>query len=192
MKLRELLEKNRSYRRFRESEKIDTPVLKSLIDNLRYTPSPANLQPLKFVLVNDRSTNLRIFPHLDWAGYLEDWEGPVEGERPSAYVVILGNRGISKHVDWDYGIALQTILLGATERGFGGCAIASCQREQILDILSIPDEYEIGCVVALGKPVEKVVIESVKEGNIRYWRDDQDVHHVPKRSVDDLIYTVIE
>jgi nitroreductase len=189
--LKELLQKNRSFRRFVETEKIDIRVLRGIIENVRYTPSPANLQPLKFVLVNNEAINGRIFSQLKWAAYLEGWKGPSEGERPSAYIVMLGNRKISLYIDWDYGIALQTILLSATDKGFGGCAIASCNREKIKEILSISDEYEIACVIALGKPGETVEIDTVIQADIKYWRDDQDVHHVPKRSVEELIYKIV-
>lgn len=192
MTLKELLKKNRSFRRFEEAEKLATSVLESFIENVRYTPSPANMQPLKYVLVNNQSVNEQIFPHLGWAAYLKEWPGPPEGERPAAYIVLLGNRRLSRYIDWDYGIALQTILLSATEKGYGGCAIASCNREKIREILAFSDDYEIGCVIALGVPLEKVVVDPVKQGNIKYWRDDRGVHHVPKRGTEELIYKVIE
>jgi len=187
LNFRELLLKNRSYRRFYQEEKIELRVLKEMVENIRFTPSPANLQPLKFVIVNNPEMNRKIFPHLKWAAYLKGWDGPVEGERPSAYIVILGSRNISAHVAWDYGIALQTLQLSAVEKGYGACAIVSCDKERIRELLGIPGELEIGCVLALGKPKEKVVIDEVKDGDIKYWRDGQDVHHVPKRSLDELI-----
>jgi nitroreductase len=136
--------------------------------------------------------NEKIFAHLKWAAYLTDWEGPEEGEKPAAYIVILGNRSMSLHIDWDYGIALQTILLSAMEKGFGGCAIAACNKRKIREILDIPPELEIAAVVALGKPKEKVEIEDMEKANIKYWRDENGVHHVPKRSTDDLILKVVD
>jgi nitroreductase len=158
-----------------------------MIANARITPSPSNLQPLKFVIVNDPGMNRKIFPLLKWAGYLKDWNGPGEGERPSAYIIMLGNPKISTYLQWDYGIALQTILLTAAEKGLGGCAIASCDRDKLRQWLEIPKNLEIGCVISLGKPKEKVVLEEVKDDDIKYWRDEDHVHHVPKRSLDDLI-----
>lgn len=182
----------RSYRRFNQNELIRLVELRDIIDHVRLMPSPSNLQPLKFVLVNRRETCQAIFPHLKWAAYLEDWDGPEEGERPAAYIIMLGNRKMSLHIDWDYGIALQIITLSITEKGYGACAIAACNKKKISEILDIPPEYELGCVVALGKPRETVVIDEVKHGNIKYWRDEQDIHHVPKRSIDELILKVIE
>jgi nitroreductase len=192
MKFRELLSRCRSYRRFAESEKIETRVLKEMIEDVRLTPSAANLQPLKFALVNQRETNEKIFPLLKWAAYLKDWEGPEPGERPSAYIILLGNRKISPYIGWDYGIALQTLLLSATDKGYGGCAIASFNQGKIADMLNLPEDLEIGCVLALGKPAETVTIDPVRAGDIKYWRDKKGVHHVPKRSVEELIFQVID
>jgi nitroreductase len=192
MELKELLKKTRSCRRFIQEENIDQNELRDIVDNIRYTGSPANFQPLKFIPVNNREKNEMIFPHLKWAAYLTDWEGPEEGEKPAAYIVILGNRSMSLHIDWDYGIALQTILLSAREKGYGGCAIAACNKEKIREILDVPGELEIAAVVALGKPKEKVVIDDMEKANIKYWRDENDVHHVPKRTTDELIHSVFE
>jgi nitroreductase len=191
MSLKELLLKNRSYRRFHQDETIDISILKEMVENARISPSPSNLQPLKFIIVNDPEINRKIFPLLKWAGFLKSWIGPEEGERPSAYILLLGNRKINTHLEWDYGIALQTILLTATEKGFGGCAIASCDRDKLQQLLEIPKNLEIGCVVSLGKPKEKVVLEEVKDNDIKYWRDEDEVHHVPKRSLDDLILKIV-
>jgi nitroreductase len=187
MKFKELLVKNRSYRRFYEEEVIPLDKLKEVIGNVCISPSPANLQPLKFILVNDKSKNEEIFPCLKWAGYLKQWNGPGPGERPSAYIIILGDRDQSSWIGWDYGIALQTIMLSLTEMGYGSCAIAACDKVKLKDILKIPKNLELAAVMAIGKPKEKVVLDQVLEGNIKYWRDDQDVHHVPKRQVEEVV-----
>jgi nitroreductase len=188
MNLRDLVLTNRSYRRFHQDEAIDLEVLRELVDLARLSASGANKQPLKYVLSSDPDTNALIFPHLGWAGYLEDWSGPAEGERPSAYVVILGDTEIRRSFGCDHGIAAQSILLGATERGLGGCMIGSVKKRGLRDALEIPSRYEILLVIALGKPKETVAIETVgPDGDIEYWRDDEGVHHVPKRPLDDII-----
>ena len=178
---------NRSYRRFFQEEQISSEILTELIENIRLTPSPANLQPLKFIIINDPEMNRKLFPFLKWAAYLTNWNGPEEGERPSAYIIIMGNRNMSAHIGWDYGIALQTLQLSAVEKGFGACAIAACDKEKLRELFDIPQELEIACVLALGKPRETVVIDDAKEGNIKYWRDENQVHHVPKRPLHDLL-----
>lgn len=190
MKFRDLLLKNRSYRRFFQKEKIELETLKEIISNVRLAPSPANLQPLKFIIVNNQKINEDVFKCIKWAGYLKDWHGPEQGEKPSAYIIMIGNQKISSFVNWDYGISLQTILLSSTEKGYGGCAIAAFNKQKIREMFKIPDEFEIAAIIALGKPKEKVIIEDVKDGDIKYWRDEDQVHHVPKRKLDDLIYKI--
>lgn len=185
---RDLIVKNRSYRRFYQEEEVELDTLRELVDLARLSASGANRQPLKYLLSCDAERNATIFAHLGWAGYLEDWGGPVEGERPAAYIVILGDTEVSSSFGVDHGIAAQSILLGATERGLGGCIIASVDRERLRPALALDPRYEILLVLALGRPKEVVVIEPVgPEGDIRYWRDEQAVHHVPKRALDDII-----
>ncbi|NQU94757.1 MAG: nitroreductase family protein [Candidatus Omnitrophica bacterium] len=180
--------KNRSYRRFEENFVVEKNTLRELVDLARFSPSAANLQPLKYILSCDLEKNSKIFPNLKWAGYLEDWSGPEKGERPSAYIIILGDTEICKKFDCDHGIAAQSILLGATEIGLGGCMIGSIDREGLRKTLNIPPRYEIFLVLAIGRPKEKIEIETTgSDGNIKYWRDGKSTHHVPKRKLEDII-----
>lgn len=186
--LEELVRRNRSYRRFDESFVVSRQTLLELVDLARLSASGANRQPLKYIVISDRETNARVFPHLAWAGYLADWPGPREGERPAAYIITLLDTAIAKSAGVDHGIAAQSILLGATERGLGGCIIASVQRQGLGETLSIDPRYEILLVLALGKPVEQVFVEPLgADGDIRYWRDEEGGHHVPKRSLDEIV-----
>lgn len=186
--MNDLIRKNRSTRRFHQDSVISHEVLRDLVELARLSASGANLQPLKFLLSSDREKNETIFPHLAWAGYLKDWEGPEEGERPSAYIVILGDTEISKSFGCDHGIAAQSMMLGAVEKGFGGCMIGAVKREGLREALEIPARYEILLVLALGKPTEEVVIDRLPpDGSIKYWRDEAGVHHVPKRLLDEII-----
>lgn len=188
MMIRELIEKNRTYRRFYQDQEVSQETLRELIDLARLSSTGGNLQSLKFFLSQTNDTNSLIFKTLKWAGYFKDWDGPEEGEKPSAYVVVLHDRRISKGFFWDQGIAVQSILLGATEKGLGGCQFNSVDRATLAQVLTLPDHFEILTVIALGKPKEVVVIEELGEsGDIKYWRDQQEIHHVPKRSLDDLI-----
>ena len=147
------------------------------------------MQPLKFLVSCEPDRNSAIFPLLAWAGYLQDWPGPVEGERPTGYIVILGDTTVRKGpFDCDCGIAAQNIVLGAVEKGLGACMIGSVKREKLREALSIPEHLEIILVIALGKPAETVELEAIgPDGDIKYWRDEGGVHHVPKRSLDDIL-----
>lgn len=188
MELKDLIRHNRSYRRFYQDHEIDQATLRELVALARFSASAANLQPLKYILSATPEKNAVIYEHLGWAGYLKDWPGPEKGERPSAYVVVLGDKRIRKNFGCDHGIAAQTILLGAAEKGLGGCIFGSVRREELHRALEIPDDFEILIVIALGKPKETVVIDPLgPEGSIKYWRDEDGVHHVPKRDLDELI-----
>jgi nitroreductase len=186
--LKDLIMKNRSYRRFQENKPVSVEDLKEMVELARCSASGGNVQPLKFMLSCDAETNGKIFPHLAWAGGLPDWDGPAEGKRPAAYIIILGDKDISSGFGVNHGIAAQSICLGAAEKGLGGCMLGSIKRENVREELAIPEQYEILLIIALGKPSEKVVIDDLEpEGDTTYWRDDDDVHHVPKRTLDELI-----
>jgi len=184
----DLILKNRSCRRFDQSRSIEFSTLKELVNLARMSASANNSQPLKYFLSAESETNDLIFPQLGWAGYLEDWHGPAEGERPAAYIVILGDKNIRQNFGCDHGIAAQSILLGAVEMGLGGCMMGSVKKAQVQQALNIPENLEILLVIALGRPAEKVVLEETdSSGDIKYWRDENSVHHVPKRPLDEII-----
>jgi nitroreductase len=162
-----------------------------LVDTARMCPSAANKQPLKYVLVNTPEVCATVFPFLKWAGYLKEWPGPAENERPSAYIIVLGDTEITKDFGCDHGIAAQTIMLCAAEEGLAGCIAGSIARPAMRKELGIPTRFEILLVLALGKPAEKVVIEHLASGDdIKYWRDKQQVHHVPKRSLRSVVVDI--
>jgi nitroreductase len=186
--IEDLIKQNRSCRRFYQDESIDYQTLRELVDLARLSPSAGNMQPLKYILSCEPRSNDLIFPCLAWAGYLKDWPGPIEGERPAAYIIILGDTEITDDFACDCGIAAQSVLLGTRERGLAGCIIGLVQRDKLRKVLDIPARFQILVVLALGKPKEMAVIEPVgSSGDIKYWRDDQGTHHVPKRSLDDII-----
>ena len=187
MSLKDLIFKTRSYRRFDESQRIGSKTIESLIDLARLSSSGANRQPLKYLIYNAPEDCERVFPSIAWAGYLEEWPGPEKGERPSGYIIILGDKSITEVFGVDHGIAAQSIMLGATEAGLGGCIIASIKREELRGELKIPDKFDILLILALGKPVEKIIIDEIKGGDVKYWRDSEKNHHVPKRKLNELI-----
>ena len=186
--VKDLIYKNRSYRRFHQDASMGMETLRELVDLARHSASGANRQPLKYILSCDAQTNAQIFENLAWAGYLKDWSGPEEGERPGAYIVILGDKDVAPQFFVDHGIACQTMLIGAVDKGLGGCIIQSISREKLSKALDIPDHFDILLVLALGKPKEVVQVDYIDpDGDIKYWRDAAGVHHVPKRKLEDII-----
>jgi nitroreductase len=187
MNFKDLVAKNRTYRRFDESYRVEYKALEQLINLARLSASAANKQPLKYLIYNTPTDCERVFPFIAWAGYLKEWPGPEQGERPSAFVIILGDTSITESFGVDHGIAAQSIMLGAAETGLGGCIIQSIKRDDLRKEFEIPLKYEILLVLALGKPVEKVIIDNIRNGDVKYWRDPDKTHHVPKRTLDELI-----
>ncbi|MDP2402032.1 MAG: nitroreductase family protein [Candidatus Cloacimonadaceae bacterium] len=186
-----LVSNTRSYRRFDEEHHISHEDLKDLIRLARLSPSAANLQVLRFALIHEAQDREAIFPHLKWAGYLRYWDGPTLGERPAAYIIILTPVISTRYHLIDTGIAAQSIVLGATDKGLGACMIASVDKDHVHRIFDLPSDMEISLVIAIGKPSETIVIDDVVDpDDIEYWRDDDGIHHVPKRSLDELIVPV--
>jgi len=185
--IREMVVKNRSYRRFHQNHVIETSLLRDLIDLARLSPSAANLQRLRFKICNEEKDNEKVFSTLSWAGYIKDWDGPEIGEHPSAYITVLSTEKDTGKVACDAGIACQSILLGAVESGLGGCIFASVKRDELQQLLKIPKKYSIIYVIALGKPKENIKLENIVNDDVKYWRDESGTHHVPKRKLEDII-----
>jgi nitroreductase len=192
MDFREIVLKNRSYRRFDAGKKMDRQTLVDLVDLARQTPSAGNLQPLRYIVSCTKETNEKVFNSLGWAGYLPDWPGPSEEERPTGYIVLLTDNEISS--GWagtDAGIAAQTILLAAAAQGLGGVMFGNIRKKQLRESLAIPNDFEIFLVIAIGTPVEKVILEDLgDDGSVKYHRDSDGTHFVPKRILDDVIIEV--
>jgi len=184
MNFSELSLKTRSYRRFDGQHQIERNTLEGLIELARCTPSGANMQPLKYILSCTPEWNKKIFSTLAWAAYLPDWPGPEEAEQPTGYIIIMTDKSIRENSEIDVGIVAQTILLGATELGLGGCMFASVNRKELRTLLDIPGHFTISLAIAIGKPVEKVVLGDAESGaSIEDYRDSDQTHHVPKRKI---------
>jgi nitroreductase len=187
--LENLIRKNRSCRRFYQNNVVNIQTLEGLVNLARLSASAANLQPLAYILSCNIKKNEEIFSCLTWAAYLKNWSGPEEGERPAAYIVVMLDLTISKDPGCDHGIACQSIMLGAREKGLAGCVIGAIDREKLKQVLNVSNQHKILLVLAIGKPKETVVIEPVldPEKSIKYWRDEKGVHHVPKRDLQEII-----
>lgn len=186
--LLDLVKKARSYRRYDPSVKVGPDALRKLVEAARLTPSAGNLQRLRYLAVTDPDGVTALTRGVKWAGYLADWDGPSEDEAPTAYLLLLSPEGTGVS-PIDVGIAAETILLAAAETGLGGCMILNFPREELTERYRLAGRYKIELVISLGVPAEKVEIEEMKNGDVKYYRDGQDVHHVPKRSLDDVFLT---
>ena len=185
--LKDLIDRNRSYRRYEPSAQISQQQLLHWVDLARLSPSSRNLQPLKYMLINTPKQCAKIFPTLAWAGYLPDWE-PTFEESPTAYIIVMVDRTITTaNVHHDEGIACQSILLGAVEEGYGGCIIASINRDQLRQAFHIQPHLDIALVIAIGRPAEEVEICNVENNDVKYFRDNNQTHFVPKREIEELI-----
>lgn len=192
--MQEIIARTRTFRRFVEKETINTATLHELIDLARLGGSARNGQPWQYMIANSPKFCEKIFPYLGWAGYLTEWKGPIEGERPSAYILCLLNKnrlkGPESEAQFDLGIASQNMLLGAMEKRIGGCRIGAFNAK-LASLFKLPDHLQLSLVIALGKPRETVIIEECTgEDDIRYWRDEHGVHHVPKRSLESCLVEI--
>lgn len=186
--MKELVLKNRSYRRFYQDRSVSMETLRELVDLARFAPSGYNRQALRYILSCQSDMNDRINAALGWAGYLKDWDGPAEGEKPAALIVMLIDTSVGATMVQDQGFAAQNILLGAVEKGMGGCVIANINKKKLARELNLDEKYEIAAVIAIGYPREEIILEVIDEsGDVKYWRDELGVHHVPKRNLDDII-----
>lgn len=186
MNFKELVKSNRACRRYDESKKISREELIDLVELARYTPSGVNKQAIRFAVVNDNLDD--IFKNLRWAGYLKDWDGPKVGERPTGYIVFAFDKKYGNGMPEDVGIVSQTIALGARAKGMSACILKSYNEVGIKEALSLSDDYKVVLVMSIGYPVEEIVVDDIREGeDIKYYRDDRNVHHVPKIILDDLL-----
>ena len=161
-------------------------VLLRCVDAARLSPSGANRQPLKYIIVNDRELTKEVFSTLRWAGYLPGYQLG-ENEMPRAYIVILLDKSISENLGHDAGIAAMSISMVAYDAGLGSCILGAINREKLKEILKVPDGLDIVLVVALGYPAENPVADKVKDGDIKYWLDENRVLHVPKRNLEEIV-----
>ncbi|MDH3347869.1 MAG: nitroreductase family protein [Desulfobulbaceae bacterium] len=192
MELKTLIQRTRTVRRFQEKETPPGKVWEEILEVLKLGGSARNLQVLKYMLVCNEELRQKIFPLLGWAGYLEQWPGPASGERPAAYLICLLDTSLSigteREAYCDLGIATQNFLLAASAQAIYGCRIASFSEEKIHNLLQLESHLKPILIIALGYRAEETVLESVgSDGNIRDWRDNNGVHHIPKRSLTEIM-----
>lgn len=189
MNFKELVKLNRTCRRYDSTKKVSREQLEELVELTRYTPCGINKQALRFAIICDEKTNEELYDRLGWAGYLKEWSGPIDSEKPTGYIVFLSDNEYGKPMGEDIGICSQTIGLGARAEGMAVCIFKNYKEGAIKEVLNLDeDRYNVHLVMSIGYPVEEVVIDDIKPGDdIKYYRDDKQVHHVPKIVLDELI-----
>jgi len=191
MALKDLVIKNRSYRLFDMSQPVPRDVLLECIDTTRFAPASVNIQPIVYKISDTPEMNAKIRPYTFWAKMLKDYNGPDPEHDPTAYIAICTDKALAPNAerfDRDIGIVAQTIMLAAVEQGYGGCMIGNFKKAEIAEIMGISDDYDLRLVLALGKPAEEIILETLEKGaDYRYYRDENNVHHVPKRKLEDIV-----
>ena len=186
MQIYDAINKRRTIRKFKQT-RIDRGILIKFVEAARLAPSAANIQPLKYLIVDEDKYVGKVFETVKWAGYIVPEGNPKKGEEPTAYIVILADTEIKKsNYQHDAGAAAQNIMLAAIEEGIGSCWIGSINREALREILNIPESLEINTIIALGYPAEEPVVEEYS-GFIKYYKDEKGKLHVPKRSLKNLV-----
>ena len=186
MNVYETIRNRRTIRKFKQ-QRIERGILEKLIDAARFAPSSSNMQPLKYMIVDEPGMAARIFEYVKWAGYITPAGNPDEGEKPVAFIIILVDSEIrASGYELDIGAAAQSIFLAAEEEGIGTCWMGAIDKERIRSILVISERFIINTVIALGYSGESPVTEDEK-GSIKYYKDGSGVLHVPKRKLTDII-----
>ena len=188
--LKDLLKSNRSYRSYDFSHKIDTTTLLDIVDHVRFAPSSANMQPLKYIVVNNEDLVIGMEAQIKLAMLLTDIQLPPPNGGPSAYIVVCQDSNISKnsapfHID--VGIVSHTILLAAAEKNYGGCMIGNFNKTEVSKLLSLNNTLQPCLVIALGKVNETVQLDDLVDGDSTHYYRQDGIHHVPKRQLKDIV-----
>jgi len=186
MDIYELQEKRRSIRKFTD-QPVDYELLKKFVSYARLSASAKNLQPIRYYIACGGKIADDIFQHVSWAGYLKGAHSPSFEQRPRAYIMFLYDKDIAAAPRWDIGASSHAIQLMAQYEGLGTCWMGAINRSKITELCKISDAYTLDSLLAIGYPGESPVTESVDDGDIKYYLDDEKVLHVPKLSIDDII-----
>lgn len=184
----EIALKRRAIRRFKNIP-LPYEILEKCVDAARLAPSAANRQPLEYIIVDDEQLLPKVFDTLKWAAYIRPAGDPPPAHRPMAYIVVLIKRGVGYETleNYDAGLAVENMILVALEEGIGSCCNSSININGLRELLNIPEDYIISLVLALGYPDESPVVEEFREPP-KYWQDKDNVLHVPKRGLKDILH----
>jgi len=190
MEFIERVKEARTCRRYAGNKPLPVGTLEYLVDCAHLTPSGKNAQPLRYAIVEQPESCATVYSALRWAGALKDWDGPEEAERPTGYIILCAPKTAGPLTSIDLGISAQTINLAAQDKGLATCMLVSFNPTIIAPLIKLPEDMSILLVMSIGYPVEERHIASVPEsGKLTYWRDEKQVHYVPKLALKDVIFT---
>ncbi len=190
MNVYDAIMKRRTIRKFEQRE-VSRDILIKLIDCARVAAYGANIQPLKFAIIDKPQILKDIYPMTKWAGYLPDG-APKEDERPAAYIAALGDKKIKANgtFECEAGAAVTTMMLAAVEEGLGTCWLGAIDREKIKKLIGIDEHLDVAYLLAVGYPKQESRTTEIKNGDVKYYEDENGVIHVPKRSLDEVIIEI--
>lgn len=181
-----ILKHRRSIRRFKQTQ-IQDRFLSEIVDAARRAPSGANRQPLEYIIITDQNIRKSIFPFIKWAGYLNPPWSPSSDERPMAYIAILVMEPHNPYYTRDVGLASAHLIFTAENYSIGSCILCNINTKEISTILKIPNQVLLDSLIALGYKNEVCTMED-NDTKIEYWRDEQQVHHVPKKTFSSIVH----
>jgi len=184
-----LVKNTRTTRRFKQNITISKDEIVELIDLTRTVSSSKNMQPLKYIIITDEQTKQEIYKPLKWAAHLKEWDQS-EDEKPSAYILICDDKSIDGFSMIDLGIAIQTIMLGATSKGYSAAPLASIDKTAYKKLFDLDKHIEPMLIIALGVQDENIQIVDVQNNDTNYYRDKNGNHYVPKRTLKDVLIDV--
>ncbi len=187
--LHDIISEARSIRRFDMSKPVSKETLTEFVDSLRFIPASCNFQALKYLIITDKDGCRFMRENTRWAALLPEYNGPADDESPTAYMIICHDTLITENETMylkDVGIAAQTVNLLAREKGIGCCMIGSFNISGVSEYFNLPENIKPKLTLALGYPDEFPVCED-EAGSVAYYRDENNIHHVPKRKSKDLI-----
>ena len=187
MNVYDAIMKRRTIRKFEQKAVCEDNLVK-LVDCARVAAYGANVQPLKFMIVNNSKTLQKIYPMTKWAGYLADG-APKENERPAAYIAVHGDSSIksNKMYEVEAGAAVTTMMLEAVEMGLGTCWLGAIQRDEIKKLLELDENLNVVYLLAVGYPKQESKIVDMKDNDVKYYEDENGVINVPKRSLEEIL-----
>lgn len=186
--LYKLYEGCRSYRRFKQ-EKISEEILYELVETAGKRSSAMNKQPLRYIIADSEEIVEKIQPCIHWAAKLPKEIGtPKKDERPTAFIIILEPVKSNSMTNIDIGIALDTMAITAWSHNIGSCIINSVNRKKLSEIISIPEYFSIGPILALGYPIHKsTIVKPEREHGLDYYVDDDRNYYVPKHPLEEIV-----